>query len=257
MTSWHGHVAALATVAAFAFVAPVAAQRRGGGPPTPPSPKAAAPVDLTGYWAAIVNEDWRHRMTTPAKGDVGGVPLNQAGRAAAAGWDSARANDPGERCKPFGAGGLMRVPGRLHITWDGEDTLKIETDAGAQTRLLSFRAPRGEAGTWQGVSSANWDRSETVMGRGGFLPGATAQGGALKVVTTGMKPGYVLRNGVPYGSQAVLTEYFDRFDVPDGDSLLVVSSELTDPQFLAQPYWTSTHFKKQSDGRGWNPKPCE
>jgi hypothetical protein len=72
-----------------------------------------------------------------------------------------------------------------------------------------------------------------------------------------MKPGYVLRNGVPYGAQAVLTEYFDRFDVPNGDSLLVVSSELADPQFFAQPYWTSTHFKKQSDANGWSPKPCE
>jgi len=257
MTSWRGRLAALSVIVAFVLVTPVAGQRRGGGPFTPPTPRAAAPIDLTGYWVSIVNEDWRYRMSTPAKGDVGGVPLNGAGRGAAATWDPARANDPGERCKPFGAGGLMRVPGRLHITWDGDDVLKIETDAGAQTRILSFRASRGEGGTWQGVSSASWDRSETAMGRGGFLPGAAAQGGALKVVTTNMKPGYVLRNGVPYGAQAVLTEYFDRFDVPNGDSLLVVSSELTDPQFFTQPYWTSTHFKKQSDARGWSPKPCE
>jgi hypothetical protein len=256
MTSWRGRLAILSVIVAATLVTPVAGQRR-GGPFTPPSPRAAAPIDLTGYWVSVVNEDWRHRMTTPPRGDVGGVPLNPAGRAAANTWDPSRANDPGERCKPFGAGGLMRVPGRLHITWDGDDTLKVETDAGAQTRLLSFRASRGEGGTWQGVSSASWDRSETVMGRGGFLPGATAQGGSLKVVTTSMKPGYVLRNGVPYGAQAVLTEYFDRFDVPNGDSLLVVSSELADPQFFAQPYWTSTHFKKQSDANGWSPKPCE
>ena len=256
MTSWRGRLAALVLIVVATLVAPAAGQRR-GAPFTAPSPKAAAPVDLTGYWVSLVTEDWRYRMTTPPKGDFGGVPLNPAGRTAASAWDPSHANDPNERCKPYGAGGVMRMPGRLHITWDGDNTLKIETDAGAQTRLLSFDAPRGASDTWQGVSTASWDRSETVMGRGGFLPGATAQGGSLKVVTTSMKPGYVRRNGVPYSAQAVLTEYFDRFDVPDGDSLLVVSSELADPQYYMQPYWTSTHFKKQRDAAGWNPRACE
>lgn len=256
MTSWRARLAVLAAIVSAMLVTPAAGQRR-GGPFTPASPKAAAPIDLTGYWVSLVNEDWRYRMTTPAKGDFGGVPLNPAGRTAANTWDPAHANDAGERCKPYGAGGVMRVPGRLHITWEGDDTLKIETDAGAQTRLVSFRAPRGDSGSWQGVSVGSWDRSETVMGRGGFLPGAAAQGGSLKVVTTNMKPAYVRRNGVPYGAQAVLSEYFDRFDVPNGDSLLVVSSELEDAQYFTQPYWTSTHFKKQSDASGWNPKPCE
>jgi hypothetical protein len=256
MTSWRRRTSALVLVFVCLIATTVSGQRR-GGPFTPPTPKAAAPIDLTGYWVSVVSEDWRYRMTTPPKGDVGGVPLNPAGRTAAGNWDPAQANDAAERCKPYGAGGLMRVPGRLHITWDGDDTLKIETDAGAQTRLLSFRAPRGESGSWQGVSAASWDRSETVMGRGGFLPGATAQGGSLKVVTTNMKPAYVRRNGVPYGAQAVLTEYFDRFDVPTGGSLLVVSSELVDPQYFTQPYWTSTHFRKQNDATGWNPRACE
>jgi hypothetical protein len=200
-----------------------------------------------------VTEDWRYRMTVPPKGDYAGVPLNQAGRGAAATWDAARADTDGERCKPYGAGGVMRMPGRLRISWEGDDVLKIETDAGAQARTLSFRTPRGTGGTWQGVSVASWDRAETVMGRGGFFPGPVARGGSLKVITTNMKPGYLRRNGVPYSAQA-LTEYFDRFDVPDGDTLLVVSSEIVDPVYLAQPFWTSTHFKKQGDGSGWNPR---
>ena len=90
MTSWRGRLAALSVIVAFVLVTPVAGQRRGGGPFTPPTPRAAAPVDLTGYWVSIVNEDWRYRMSTPAKGDVGGVPLNGAGRGAAATWDPAR-----------------------------------------------------------------------------------------------------------------------------------------------------------------------
>lgn len=247
---------ALVAVFGCALATTVAGQR--GGPPQPPaSPRAAAPIDLTGYWVSLVTEDWRYRMTTAPKGDYAGVPLNQAGREAAGTWDPARADATGERCKPYGAGGVMRMPGRLHISWEADDVLKIETDAGGQTRRLSFRTPRGEGGTWQGVSVANWDRQETVMGRGGFFPGPVARGGSLKAITTNMKPGYLRRNGVPYSAQAVLTEYFDRFDVPNGDTLLVVSSELVDPIYLAQPFWTSTHFKKQGDVSGWNPRACE
>ena len=94
------------------------------------------------------------------------------------------------------------------------------------------------------------------MARGGFFPGAVARGGSLKVVTTSMKPGYLRRNGVPYSANTVMTEYFDRFDVPGGDALLVVATEVVDPTYLATPFWTSTHFKKQNDASGWNPTPC-
>jgi len=230
--------------------------QRGGPPQAPPTAKTAAPIDLTGYWAAVVNEDWRYRMTTPPKGDVAGVPLNAAGRQAAAAWDPAGDEAVGDRCKAYGAAGIMRMPGRLHVTWQDEETLTIELDAGTQTRTLSFRAPRTAGGDWQGVSMANWDRSDSPMARGGFFPGAAARGGALKVLTTKMKPGYLRRNGVPYSADAVMTEFFDRLDIPNGDSLLVVSTELVDPTYLATPFWTSTHFKRQNDGSGWNPKPC-
>ena len=94
------------------------------------------------------------------------------------------------------------------------------------------------------------------MARGGFFPPAVPRGGSLKVVTTRMKAGYLRRNGVPYSADAVMTEYFDRFDIPNGDSLLVVSTEIVDPTYLAAPFWTSTHFKRQNDASGWNPRPC-
>src|SRR5204863_3787960 len=44
-------------------------------PAAPQLPKAAAPIDLTGYWVSIVSEDWRYRMVTPAKGDYQAVPM--------------------------------------------------------------------------------------------------------------------------------------------------------------------------------------
>jgi len=54
----------------------------------------------------------------------------------------------------------------------------------------------------------------------------------------------------------VTEEQLRDFDIPGGDSLLVVSTEVVDPAYLSQPYWTSTHFKKQNDASGWNPTPC-
>jgi hypothetical protein len=228
-----------------------------GGPPQPPAtPKTQAAFDITGYWVSLVTEDWRYRIATPPKGDVAGVPLNGAGRQAANAWDPAKDEAAGEACRAYGAAGVMRQPGRLHIEWTGDDALSIETDAGTQTRAIGFRGPRGTGSSWQGQSVALWDRGDSPMARGGFFPGAVARGGSLKVVTTNMKPGYLRKNGVPYSADAAMTEYFDRFDLPNGDALLVVSTEVTDPAYLVTPFWTSTHFKKQRDAAGWNPRPC-
>jgi len=111
----------------------------GRGPATPPaSAKAAAPVDLTGYWVSPVMEDYRWRMVTPLKGDAASVPINDAARKIVDAWDPAKDEAAGLACKAYGAPALMRIPGRLHITWQDDDTLKIETDAGTQTRLFHF-----------------------------------------------------------------------------------------------------------------------
>jgi len=235
----------------------VHAQR--GGPPAgpPPTPKLAAPIDLTGQWVSIISEDWRFRITTPPKGDYTGVPINGAARRVADAWDPARDEAAGDQCKAYGVGGIMRLPTRVRISWLDDQTLRLETDAGTQTRTIGFGAPRSPGGDWQGASVASWDRSASAIG--GFFPGPAGggRGGSLRVVTTRMKPGYLRKNGVPYSADAVVTEYFDRFDVPNGDSLLVVSTEIVDPTYLAQPFWTSTHFKRQAGAAaGWNPTPC-
>ena len=156
-------VAAIAGVAAIVgadFSRPVAAQqpagRRGGGPPQ--AARQAAPIEITGYWVAYVTEDWRFRMMTPPKGDYTRVPLTPEGRKVADGWDPKADEAAGNQCKTYGAGGIMRVPGRLHITWQDDNTLKVDVDAGTQTRVLHFTssAPPAER-TWQGHSMAQWD----------------------------------------------------------------------------------------------------
>ena len=243
-------------VAAGGVETEVSAQR-GGPPGAPPSPRATAPIDLSGYWVSLITEDWRFRVVTPPKGDYTSVPLNPAGRKAADTWDPARDEAAGEACRAYGAGGVMRLPGRLRIGWQDERTLKIDTDAGSQTRLLTFGPSPSQGGDWQGSSIASWDRSQSVMGAGGgFFGPPASRGGSLKVVTTRMKPGYLRKNGVPYSGDAVITEYFDRLELPNGDALLVVSTEVVDPAYLTQPFWTSTHFKKQNDASGWSPTPC-
>ena len=121
------------------------AQRgRGGGGAPAASPRQAAPFDLTGYWVSPIIEDWKYRMVVPNKGVFDGLPLNAQGREVGNKWDPAADEAAGEQCRGFGAGGIMRLPGRLHITWQDDTTLKVETDTGTQTRLLAFRpAPSG------------------------------------------------------------------------------------------------------------------
>jgi hypothetical protein len=233
---------------------------RGGAPQSPRTARQSAPIDIAGYWVALVTEDWRFRMLTPPKGDVAGIPLNPEGRRLAAAWDPAKDDSAGEQCKAYGAPGLMRIPGRLHITWQDDQTMKLETDAGSQTRLFYFGAPAGEGGDWQGLSKANWEiLPAQLIATDGAHDGASrpsSAGGALRVITTKLKPGYLRKNGPPYSAKAVLTEFFDRVNEPNGDSYLILTATLEDPTYLAQPYRTSTQFKKQADAANWNPTPC-
>lgn len=232
----------------------VDAQRGGrGAPQAPPTPRAAAPFDLTGQWVSLITEDWRHRQFTAPKGDYASIPLSPAGRKLADSWDPARDEAAGEQCKAYGAAGLLRLPTRMRIAWQDDATLTLETDAGTQARIFYFGSPQGNGGDWQGLSVASWDYPRAPFaGRGG----GPAPGGSLKVVTSRMRPGYLLKNGAPYGGNAVLTEYFDRFDVPGGDNLIVITTEVVDPDNLATPYWTSQQFKRETDTSRWSPTPC-
>jgi len=226
-------------------------QGRAGGPP--PTPQAAAPIDLTGYWVAVISEDWRWRMVTPAKGDYASIPLTQAGKDLADQWDPARDQAAGEQCKSYGAPGLMRAPTRLRITWQDERTLKVETDYGTQTRLLSFAPPpanRGEP-TLQGNSAAQWETA--ARGRGAA---AGPRGGNLKVVTTNLRPGYLRKNGVPYSADATFTEYWDLFAADGPAPLLIITSAVHDPKNLQFDWITSLNFRKEANGAKWDPSPC-
>ena len=126
-----------AAVCVLGWSVGIDAQRGAGGAP-PASPRQGAPIDLTGYWVSVIIEDWEYRMVTPNKGVFDAVPLNAEGLRVGKTWDPARDEASGEQCRAYGAVAIMRVPGRLHVTWQDDNTLKIDTDAGTQTRLLHF-----------------------------------------------------------------------------------------------------------------------
>lgn len=221
----------------------------------PKTAREEAPIDLTGYWTAVVTQDWRWRMVTPKKGDFPGLPLNPEGRKLANAWDPAKDETSGEQCKAYGAAGLMRMPTRLHITWQDDNTLRVDTDAGMQTRLFHFHGFNSTATDlqWQGTSNAQWEFVRTKIPP--HAPGPI-RGGSLKVVTTHMRAGYLRKNGVPYSSDAVLTEYFDVTNEPNGWQSILLTTIIEDPRYLTQSILLNTNFRKLPDGSEWEPTAC-
>jgi len=273
----------------------VQAQGRGGGPP--PTAKAGAPIDLTGYWTAVVTEDWHVRMLTPSKGDFGSgiagtienpgvgfvgagpnpaaqgnIPYTAAAAQVAMKWDPAKDEAEGNACKAYGAPGLMRLATHLHITWQDDNTLKVDADYGTQTRLFHFappatqgrldygnatflpvrpsklEPPAGVEPSVQGYSIAQW----TIMGGSGNFE----RGGNLKVATSRLRPGYYWKNGMPYTGNAAVTEYFRTMELPDRSQWIRYTQVVDDPEYLTQPWIVNYAFKKLPDGSKWNPTPC-
>jgi hypothetical protein len=244
--------------------------------PHPATPRAAAQFDMTGNWVSIVSMDWVYRMTVPPKGDAGSVPVNDAGQKATDAWDAAQDVKNGATCKAYGAGGLIRRPGRIHISWADDRTLRLEFDAGMQTRLLHFSdkiAPIGyltseppvtfalppDMGppSLQGYSVAAWHKQGQSRGMSSREQQLKVLGGgSLAVITGNLLPGYLQTNGVPYGADTFMKEFFDMVTLPSGEQLLVVTSIVEDPQYLRLPFVVSTPFKREPDASKWDPNPC-
>ena len=236
-----------------------------------------------------MTEDYRWRMVTPPKGDVASIPINAEGRKAAEAWDLAKDNAANLQCKAFGVGGIMRQPGRLRVSWDEPDDAEARVrrrhaDAAAALRRdaragrsapgkdIPLRCGKGP-GVGRGGEIAPGNVNAVARGGQVVVPGGGGQGlrggppprgqasivrgGSLKVTTTQFREGYLRKNGVPYSEQATITEYFHRLPPhPNGDEWLHVTTIVDDPRYLTQPFYTSTHFKREADGTKWNPAPC-
>jgi hypothetical protein len=237
-------------VAAFALISAASAFAQRG----PQNARSAAPVDLTGYWITVVTEDWRYRMVTPARGDHPSVPLNAAGNALANTWDPAKDEAAGEQCRAYGAAGVMRLPGRIHITWQDDATLKIETEEGTQTRLSSSRhnaptlRPRGK-----GESSAQWE----LAGGGRAGRGAGPRPAAISKSKREDAPGSAAEERRALRRQRGPDRVFQEQSGQSGDSWLILTSIVDDPQYLTGPFIRSTHYKRLPDNNiAWEAEPC-
>ena len=253
-------------------------------PAAPPTAQSQAGFDLTGVWVSIVTEEWRWRMVTPPKGDFETIPITDEARTVGNTWDPARDTAEGNACRAYGAIGIMRIPARFRFSWQDPSTLKMEVDAGQQTRLFRFgndlQAPAGTV-DWQGFSVATWLRAggldpaaAQARGRGAFgafVPAAPAgrganaappapppppRGGTLLIRTTNMKSGYLRKNGLPYSENATMTEYFNMHRTPDGNQWLTVTQLVRDPRYIQGEYVSNWHYRKEPDNSKWRPTPC-
>jgi hypothetical protein len=231
-------------------------------PGPPPTARAQAAFDSSGYWVSLITEAWRFRMVVPGKGDYDEIPLSLAGKQLADTFDASAEEARGQACKAYGAPVLMWLPTRLHIHWTDDNTLRVDTDAGIQTRLLRFKPTdedRTQPPSLQGLTTAEW----VIHGAGGpARRGAPAappgpRYGYIKAVTTNLLPGYLRKNGVPYGGKTTsMKEYWEQHTAPDGSQWLIITTVLNDPVYLADPYVFSPTFRKEADGSKWHPQPC-
>jgi hypothetical protein len=255
-------IAAVVALAIAALPSTVNAQRRGQATGPEVSAQAFAPMDITGHWVSLITDDWVYRMITPAHGDYSYIPLNPEGSRVADTWDAARDAAAGEDCKAYSAPAIMRLPNRVHITWQDESTLKLDIDTGMQTRLFHFRdnAPMG-ARSWQGWSAAQWEVSGDTSRRRGFYQlsgslGDVERFGSLRVETSNLRAGYLRRNGVPYSKDAEMTEYFNVLTEEDGGQYLVIQTYVSDPTYLNQHLVRTLEYKREPNGSKRQPLDC-
>jgi hypothetical protein len=254
ITKLGAHYASLATALSVLLSHPGAAQTPASTPPAATA-KASAPIDLNGYWVAVITEDWRERMVTPAKGDYLNIPITARAQKVADAWDPTRDEATGEQCRSYGAPALMGTPTRLHITWQDDNTLKVEADYGTQTRLFRFgpAKPGGGPATWQGDSSAAWEAQGSTRGaKDGDKPAF----GNLKVSTSHLRPGYLRKNGIPFSANTTMTEYWDVYRDRTGVQRIMITQRVEDSENLSRPWLTALQFKKEADGSKWDPSPC-
>ena len=293
MTRFIPGILIAAAIAPLASAGTAAQQAQGAPPPATVAQPArvAAPIDMTGTWVSVINEDWQWRFVTPIVGDYTGIPLNADGDRLARQWNPDADAKAGQVCKGFGAAGINRLPTRLQISLVDDNTMKLDFDLGTQSRLVYFDKSKAPgARSLQGHAIAEWidlpapgrggpvgqppggaragapaaaagaapAAAAPAGGRGGRAAGpAGPRAGGLKIVTTNLLPQYLRQNGVPVSDKAVVTEYLDVVPAPDGSQWLVLKTQVDDPTYLSGWYQVSSNFKKEANAAKWSPTPGE
>lgn len=239
--------------------------RPGAGAPM--SAQDQAPYDPTGYWVSLITQNWRFRMVAKGPGDYIGAPLNPEAKKLADAWTPADAAAAAKNCEAYGGAIIMWLPERVHISWQDANNLRVETDAGMQTRVLHFvSAPEGARAraaapsdmqpSRQGYSVARWVMAAGAGQRGARPAAGMPRYGSMQVTTDHMLPGLLAKNGIPYDGDTKKTEWWDLRKESTGEQWLSISTTVVDPHYLTRPYIYDPVFQKEADGSKWDPSPC-
>jgi len=241
--------------------------------------RALAPIDLTGNWC-------RSSLKTAFRmdgrqGNYASVPLNGAARA----WptlDPAKDTAAGNACKSYGAAGIMRVPGRLHISAD-DTTRRLRPMRALRRACCTSPARRGDP-SWQGYSAAVWENGwrrrwrrarraappapagGTVAPAEGRLPlplragtrrprrCAPPRGGSLKGQrrVQGRVPAQERRAYSDNAAHRVLRSHTES----NGDEWFTVTT-MRRREVSAAVSSPRTHFKREADASKWYPSACK
>jgi hypothetical protein len=238
--------------------------------PSASSPRTQAPFDPTGYWVSLITQNWRYRMVVPGKGEYADVPINMQAKQIADAWSAVPDEAAGKACEAYGGAIIMRNPERLHISWLDDNTLRVDTDEGMQTRLLHFLPPAVPspsgmipappqptvAASWQGHSVAQWILGPPLAAEAAAGTAADQRrSGSLVVNTADLLPGLLRKNGIPYGAATRVREYWDLRRLA-AQEWITVSVQVDDPEYLQTPYVYDSIFQKEPDSSRWEPTPC-
>src|SRR5262245_15459947 len=202
---------------------------------------ALAQIDLSGEWSNITHEDINHRQSVEI-GDYTGLPINEAARFKAESWDEAVLATHERQCIPHPVTYAMRgQPGNIRIgKIDDTDTGQIiaytihGTYGRPRTIWMDDRAHPSERAphTWAGFSTGKWEAN------------------ALVVMTTHIKMGWIMRNGVPTSDRATMTERFIRHGNHLVDMIIV-----NDPVYLTEPFVRTQDWRLNLNGEpnAWGP----
>ena len=208
---------------------PALAQQEAGAEPSKLEnlPFETQGVEIEGYWTDLFHEDLWDRRSGLLVGDFTGLPLNDAGKLAAASWDPGWFAIPEEQCRPHTGIYGLRGPTGLQI-------VKVVNPATYQLERYDFLLGLSERTVWMDGRPHPPDYAPHTYA--GFSTGVW-EGNTLKVTTTHVKAGYLQRNGPPHSDQALTTEWFIR----QGDTIMLIAL-VDDPGYLAEPLMRTTNW---------------
>ncbi len=185
-------------------------------------PAVGSPIDLSGGWFNLPQEDGRERRPGPALGDYSGVPLNDAGRMRADTYDSAWWSKLELQCRPHPTGYVAVGPDALWIEKEIDPFSRkfvgyrifFQRDPGQRMIYLDGRPHPSEnyPHTWDGFSTGKWE------------------GDTLIITTTHLKESFLWRNGIDGSFRRTVTEYIF-LDEP----YLTWTMVTVDPDYLTAP----------------------